>query len=207
MTPEHAHQETATLSRRVDQLIERLEQRGVVSEQLVGTLLEKFLESAGPANGARLVARAWSDDAFRRLLLTEPSEAAAEIGINLSRGLPFVLRVVANSPGVHNVICCTLCSCYPVALLGPPPTWYKREAYRSRVVRDPRGVLREFGLELPDDVEVRVWDSSSEARYMVLPLRPEGTEHLSEDELADLVTRDALIGTAVVTAPAASRDR
>lgn len=207
MSTGNAHHDTATLSRRVNHLIEKLEDRGVVREATIDRLLERFLESASPTNGARLVARAWSDEGFRRRLLEDAPAAAAEIGLDLSRGLPFVLRVVANSAGVHNVICCTLCSCYPVALLGTPPAWYKREAYRSRVVRDPRGVLQEFGLELPDDVEVRVWDSSSEARYLVLPLRPEGTDDLSEEELAGLVTRDALIGTAVVPPPAAPADR
>ena len=156
----------------------------------------------GPRNGARLVARAWVDPAFRDRLLDDGTEAAAEHGFEGRQTEKLV--VLENTPDVHNVVVCTLCSCYPWAVLGLPPVWYKSAAYRSRVVIDPRGVLAELGFAVPADREVRVWDSTAEIRYMVLPERPPGTGGLSEDELADLVTRDAMIGVAVVEAPAAA---
>ena len=161
--------------------------------------LEAFLARSSPANGARIVARAWVDPAFRDRLLADANAALPEIGLSMSGGLQDQrLKVVANTSEIHNVIVCTLCSCYPIALLGPSPTWYKSEAYRSRVVRDPRGVLAEFGFTLPDSVTVNVWDASAESRYMVLPLRPPGTEHLDEPALGQLVTRNGLIGVAPV---------
>ncbi|HEY2443820.1 MAG TPA: nitrile hydratase subunit alpha, partial [Streptosporangiaceae bacterium] len=149
--------------------------------------------AASPANGARMVARAWRDAAYRERLLADGNAATAELGFDVGH---YRLNVIENTPGVHNVIVCTLCSCYPTALLGPSPTWYKSFAYRSRVVREPRAVLAEFGLELPDGIEIQVWDSNSEIRCMVLPLRPEGNDDATEDELAALVTREGLIGTA-----------
>jgi nitrile hydratase len=149
--------------------------------------------------GARLVARAWVDPAFKERLLENASEAAKELGVQGFVGENVV--ALENTAEVHNVVACTLCSCYPWAVLGLPPTWYKSPEYRSRIVREPRAVLADFGLELPDGKEIRVWDSSSDLRYMVLPERPEGTEALSEDELAALVTRDAMIGTGVPAAP------
>lgn len=147
-----------------------------------------------PADGARLVARAWVDPGFRARLLADPKAAAAELGLDATSSARLV--VVENTPEVHHLVVCTLCSCYPRALLGVPPDWYKSLRYRSRAVVDPRGVMREFGLDLPEPVEVRVLDSTADIRYMVLPRRPPGTEHLSEEELAHLVTRDSLIGVA-----------
>jgi nitrile hydratase len=176
-----------------------LVERGVVSHEEIDQEVAEYDQDPGPMRGARVVARAWSDPEFKRRLLADGGGALAELGITDPRSRR--LRVVENAPKVHNMIVCTLCSCYPGVVLGLPPTWYKSAAYRSRAVIEPRAVLREFGLDLADDVEVRVWDSSAELRYMVLPLRPEGTEDWSEEQLAALVTRDAMIGTALVEAP------
>ena len=160
----------------------------------VGEVLEDFLARAKPMNGARLIARAWIDDEFRRRLLGDAGSAVEEMALpSLS-----ALRVIENTAVIHNVVVCTLCSCYPVGLLGPSPSWYKSDAYRSRVVREPRAVLAEFGLELDPEVQIRVWDASAEARYLVLPRRPAGTQALNENELAMLVTRAGMIGTAAV---------
>lgn len=183
----------ADIARRVRGLEGLLEERGVVDGQQLDGTLDGFLAAAEPRNGARLIARAWVDGAFRRRLLEDGAAALRELGHSLETP---VFRVVENTAEVHNVVVCTLCSCYPVALLGPSPSWYRSEAYRSRVVRDPRGVLAEFGFRVDDGVEVRVWDASAETRYLVLPRRPEGTEGRSEAELADLVTRNGMIGTA-----------
>lgn len=188
--------EDASISRRVRRLETLLEEKGVVTSGAVDEVLDAFLAGASPANGARVVARAWTDRAYRERLLTDGTAAVQELGF--MDGSFQRLRVVENTDATHNVIVCTLCSCYPLALLGPSPGWYKSEAYRSRVVREPRSVLAEFGLELPTATDITVWDSSAETRYMVLPRRPEGTESLTEDELAALVTRNALIGTAAV---------
>ncbi len=158
--------------------------------------LERFLATASPTNGARLVARAWVDDRFRELLLADANAALDELDLG-GRGGEH-LRVVANTETQHNVIVCTLCSCYPLRLLGPSPSWYKSDAYRARVVREPRAVLAEFGLQLPPEMDITVWDASAEARYMVLPRRPTTTENLTEPDLARLVTRNGLIGTATV---------
>jgi nitrile hydratase subunit alpha len=185
----------ADVARRVRALEGLLEERGVVDgAQLDGTI-DGYLAAAQPRNGARLIARAWVDDEFRRRLLEDATTVVRELGHLMETP---VFRVVENTDEVHNVVVCTLCSCYPIALLGPSPSWYRSEAYRSRVVRDPRGVLAEFGCELDGDVEVRVWDASAETRYLVLPRRPEGTEGWSEDELAELVTRRGMIGTAAL---------
>jgi nitrile hydratase len=176
-----------------------LETRGLLDVGEIDTRIDEFLAGGSPANGARIVARAWVDPGFAQRLLDDANTAIREVGLSMAGGLQEQrLKVVANTAGQHNVIVCTLCSCYPIALLGPSPSWYKSEAYRSRVVRDPEGVLAEFGLELPAGTSIAVWDASAESRYMVLPRRPEGTASLSEEELAGLVTRKGLIGTAVV---------
>jgi nitrile hydratase len=186
------------IAARVRDLEERLIRAGVLTEAQLDQALEDFLTSSSPVNGARLVARAWVDDGFRARLLDDARAALAELGLGDRTSGGEQLRVVANSAERHNVIVCTLCSCYPTRLLGPSPSWYKSSAYRARVVRDPRTVLAEFGLPLPPEVEIMVWDASADARYMVLPRRPAGTEDLAEDDLARLVTRSGLIGTAAV---------
>ena len=191
------------INRRVAVLERLLEEKGVLQPGELDPVIENFIARAMPLNGARLVARAWLDDGFRTALLEDGGAAAASLGMPVGpAGHGDVdLRVVETTDEVHNVIVCTLCSCYPLRLLGTPPSWYKTAAYRSRVVRDPRGVLAEFGLHLPDDRSITVWDSTSHVRYMVLPLRPEGTEGMSEEQLAALVRRDALIGVAEVALP------
>lgn len=197
MTAEH-HTDSR-ISRQVRDLETLLEDRGIIEPGELDRSIEEFLAGGSPANGARIVARSWVDEGFRRRLLDGANQAITELGLSMGGGLQEQrLRVVENTADTHNVIVCTLCSCYPVALLGPSPGWYRREAYRSRVVRDPRGVLSEFGLELDPDVHVAVWDASAETRYMVLPRRPDGSEGLSEAELVGLVTRNGLIGTAPV---------
>jgi nitrile hydratase subunit alpha len=194
----HVHETSGNTANRVKTLVAALEAAQVLTERDLDAAVESFLTHAQPANGARIVARAWVDPEFRARLLADGNAAVAELGIDLTHWAPVRLRVVANEPGTHNLIVCTLCSCYPLALLGPSPTWYKSDAYRSRAVRDPRGVLAEFGTQLGDDVAITVWDSTAEVRYMVLPQRPGGTEDASEDALAGLVTRNGLIGTAPV---------
>jgi nitrile hydratase subunit alpha len=184
---------------RVKALESLLVEKGLLKSATVDRWIEVFSNEVGPKNGARVVARAWTDPAYRERLLTDATAAIVELGCPKFEANSLV--VVENSPERHNVVVCTLCSCYPWAVLGVPPTWYKSFEYRARVVREPRQVLKEFGLELDDDVEVRVWDSTAEIRYMVLPERPAGTEKLSEEELAALVTRDSMIGTARVSAP------
>ncbi|MFF1295147.1 MULTISPECIES: nitrile hydratase subunit alpha [unclassified Streptomyces] len=193
MSGDHAD---ATIARRVRRLETLLEEKGVLTGEKVDEAIDAFLAASSPANGAKVVARAWTDEAYKARLLADGTAAVRELGY--MDGSYQRLRVVENTATTHNVIVCTLCSCYPLRLLGPSPSWYKSEAYRSRVVREPRQVLREFGLELPDSTDITVWDSSAESRYMVLPRRPEGTAGLGEDELAALVTRNALIGTAAV---------
>jgi nitrile hydratase len=173
-------------------------EKGVITREQVREQID-WLVSRTPADGARLVARAWVDPEFKQRLLTDARAAALELG--LDPGPSPVVVAVENTEAVHHVVVCTLCSCYPRALLGPPPAWYKSLPYRSRTVSDPRGVLEEFGLELGDDVEVRVLDSTADMRYLVLPRRPEGTEDVSEEELAALVTRDSMIGVAEPVAP------
>jgi nitrile hydratase len=180
---------------RVRRLEERLIAAGLASDEEIDAFLAKMYESASPVNGARMAARAWTDPAYRELLLSDGNAAAAELGF---AELGYQLRVVANTPQTHNVIVCTLCSCYPVSLLGPSPGWYKSFAYRSRTVREPQAVLAEFGVTLPADVRISVWDSTSEARYMVLPVRPAGTDGMTTARLAELVTLKGLIGTAMV---------
>jgi nitrile hydratase len=175
-------------------------EKGLLTEEAVDVVVQAYESDIGPLSGAKVVARAWVDPAFRDRLLENATAAARELGIGGFVG-EHVLAV-ENTDDVHNVVVCTLCSCYPWGLLGLPPSWYKSPEYRARAVREPRAVLREFGLELPDDTEVRVWDSSSDVRYIVVPQRPEGTAGLSEDELAALVTRESMIGTGLAKAPA-----
>jgi nitrile hydratase subunit alpha len=186
---------------RVKALETLLVDKGLVDPNALDMLVDTYEHKVGPRNGARAVARAWIDPAFKARLLDDAIVAIAEIGVAAGPQSEH-LTVLENTPAVHNMVVCTLCSCYPWAVLGLPPVWYKSAAYRSRAISDPRGVLREFGFELPTGVELRVWDSSAELRYMVLPMRPAGTEHLGEDELAALITRDSMIGTAVLTYPA-----
>ena len=192
-----AHQTVPSdLTLRVKSLESLLVEKGLVDRAALDALVDTFENKVGPRNGARVVAKAWVDVAYKQRLLADPDRAIAELGYGGQQGEHMV--VVENTPAVHNMIVCTLCSCYPWPVLGLPPVWYTSTAYRSRSVIDPRGVLREFGLELSDDVEVRVWDSTAELRYLVLPERPAGTEGLSEGALAALVTRDAMVGVAKV---------
>jgi nitrile hydratase subunit alpha len=186
---------------RVKALETLLIEKGLVDPNVLDALVDTYEHKVGPRNGARAVARAWIDPAFKARLLDNAIDAIGEIGVAAGPQGEH-LTVLENTPTVHNMVVCTLCSCYPWPVLGLPPVWYKSAAYRSRAISDPRGVLREFGFELPGGVELRVWDSSAELRYMVMPMRPAGTEHLGEDELAALITRDSMIGTAVLTYPA-----
>jgi nitrile hydratase subunit alpha len=196
MSGDHGSSIVSARVRHVEALLER---RGLLDDGEIDRRIDEFLAGGSPANGARITARAWVDPAFAGRLLADANAAIRELGLSMAGGLQEQrLKVVANTAEEHNVVVCTLCSCYPIALLGPSPGWYKSEAYRSRVVRDPRGVLREFGVELPDRTRISVWDASAESRYMVVPRRPHGTEGLSEEQLAGLVTRKGLIGTAVV---------
>jgi len=174
-----------------------LVEKGLLASDAIDRVVEIYEKDVGPLNGAKVVARAWCDPGYKRLLLHDGTAAIAELGFGGLQGEHMV--IVENTPKVHNVVCCTLCSCYPWPVLGLPPTWYKSLAYRSRIVREPRAVLREFGLELPESVEIRVWDSSAEIRYMVLPERPAATEEMTEAELASMVTRDSLIGVGLAT--------
>jgi nitrile hydratase len=180
---------------RTRQLEERLIAAGLTSDDEIDEFLTRLYASASPVNGARMAARAWTDPRYRDLLLSDGNAAASQAGFD---ELSYQLRVVANTSQTHNVIVCTLCSCYPVSLLGPSPGWYKSFPYRSRTVREPRAVLAEFGVTLPRTVQISVWDSTSEARYMVLPARPAGTDALDAEQLTALVTRNGLIGTALV---------
>jgi nitrile hydratase subunit alpha len=175
-----------------------LVEKGLLASDAIERVVEIYEKDVGPLNGAKVVARAWCDTGYKRRLLEDGTAGIAELGFGGMQGEHMV--VVENTPKVHNVICCTLCSCYPWPVLGLPPTWYKSLAYRSRIVREPRTVLHEFGLDLSESVEIRVWDSSAEIRYMVLPQRPAGSSDMSEAELASLVTRDSLIGVGLVVA-------
>jgi nitrile hydratase len=186
------------MASRVGTLLATLEARGIVTEEQVDRGVEVFLAKAQPASGAAVVARAWVDPAFASRLESDANAALDELGIDMTHWARVRLRAVMNTEKVHNVIVCTLCSCYPVALLGPSPSWYKSVSYRARVVREPRAVLAELGVDLGPDVHVRVWDSTAELRYLVIPRRPAGTDGMTERELAALISRDALIGTAKV---------
>jgi len=197
-THDHAHQAVPSdMALRVKSLESLLVEKGVVDRAALDALVDAYEHKIGPRNGAQVVARAWADPAYKQRLLADADKAIAELGFGGQQGEHML--VVENTPAVHNMVVCTLCSCYPWPVLGLPPVWYKSAPYRSRSVIDPRGVLREFGLELSDSVEVRVWDSTAELRYLVLPERPAGTEGLSEAELAALITRDAMIGVAKVS--------
>jgi nitrile hydratase subunit alpha len=206
MTGDHSHQHPhdhehqavpSDVALRVKALESLLVEKGLVDRAALDSLIDTYEHKIGPRNGARVVARAWADPAYKQRLLTNADTAIAELGYGGMQGEHMV--VVENTPTVHNLVVCTLCSCYPWPVLGLPPVWYKSAPYRSRSVIDPRGVLREFGLELPEEAEVRVWDSTAELRYLVLPERPAGTEQLSEEQLAALVTRDSMVGVAKLT--------
>jgi nitrile hydratase len=203
----HDHEHQAAPSDpalRVKALESLLIEKGIVDEKTLDFIVDAYETKVGPRNGALVVARAWADAAYKQRLLEDGTAAIAELGYGGSQGEHMV--VLENTAKVHNLVVCTLCSCYPWPVLGLPPTWYKSAPYRSRAVIDPRGVLRELGLELPDDVEVRVWDSTAEVRYLVLPERPPGTDSFTQDQLANLVTRDAMVGVAKpLAAPALPR--
>lgn len=199
---EHDHQELPSdPALRVMALESLLVEKGLVDPAALDALIDTYENKIGPRNGARVVARAWVDPEFKKRLLADATAAIAELGYEGGQGAHMV--VVENTPERHNLVVCTLCSCYPWPVLGLPPVWYKSAPYRSRAVIEPRGVLHELGLDLGENVEVRVWDSTSEMRYLVLPERPAGSEQMSEDELAGLVTRDAMIGTSKVSMPGA----
>jgi nitrile hydratase subunit alpha len=192
------HSELSDIERRVRALETVLTQKGYIDPPALDALIDTYQTRVGPRNGARVVARAWVDPAFRERLMRDATAAIAELGYSGRQGEQMI--IVANTPGRHNIVVCTLCSCYPWPVLGLPPVWYKSAPYRSRVVRDPRGVLAEFGVTLPASTEIRVWDSTAEVRYLVIPERPTGTEGLSEEALAALVTRDSMIGTGLARA-------
>jgi nitrile hydratase len=196
MSDEHGHhpEPLSDVELRARALEELLTEKGIVSSEFIDQVVEAYAQDIGPMNGAKVVARAWVDPEYKQRLLADGTAAIAELGIGGPEGDHIV--AVENTADVHNVIVCTLCSCYPWPVLGLPPNWYKSPPYRSRMVREPRAVLAEMGCDVPDDVEIRVWDSSAEVRYLVLPARPQGTDGASEDELAGTVTRDAMIGVA-----------
>jgi nitrile hydratase len=201
MSDGHYHPEPESYAAlRTKALESLLVEKGLIASDAIAAVVQAYEQDIGPRNGAKVVARAWVNPAYKEWLLKDGTAAIAALGFVTGQGAELV--VVENTPRVHNLIVCTLCSCYPAGLLGLPPKWYKDFAYRSRAVIEPRQVLRELGLELDDAVEIRVWDSTAELRYMVLPERPAGTAHLSEEALAELVTRDAMIGVAKVVAPA-----
>ncbi|MFI4973678.1 MAG: nitrile hydratase subunit alpha [Caulobacterales bacterium] len=199
---DHGQAPPSDMALRVKALESLLVEKGLVDPAALDAIIETYEHKVGPRNGARVVARAWTDPAYKARLMDDATAAIAELDYGGRQGEHMV--VVENTPRVHNLVVCTLCSCYPWPVLGLPPVWYKSSPYRSRAVIDPRGVLAEFGLTLRDDVEVRVWDSTAEIRYLVLPERPAGTEGLGEDALAELVSRDSMIGVAKVAAPGAA---
>lgn len=203
MSSEHGHHPAplSDVEARARALESILLEKGLLTPDAVDKVIAAYERDIGPLNGARVVARAWVDSAYKKRLLTDATPAIAELGFGGRQGEHMV--VVENTPAIHNVIVCTLCSCYPWPVLGLPPVWYKSPPYRSRVVIEPRKVLQEFGLKLDEATEIRVWDSSAEIRYMVLPERPAGTEGMTEEELVKLVTRDSMIGVAQAKAPAA----
>ena len=196
---EHEHSELGEQELRVRALQSVLSQKGYIDPAALDVLIDTYQTKIGPRNGARVVARAWIDPAFRKWLFEDASAAIASLGYTGRQGEHMV--ALANTESRHNMVVCTLCSCYPWPVLGLPPTWYKSAPYRARAVRDPRGVLADFGILLPESTEIRVWDSTAEVRYLVVPRRPAGTEGLSEEELAALVTRDSMIGTGLPKTP------
>lgn len=202
MSHKHDHDHTqppVDIELRVRALGSLLQEKGLIDPAALDELIDTYEHKVGPRNGAQVVARAWSDPEYKRRLMENATAAIAELGFSGIQGEDML--VVENTPDVHNVTVCTLCSCYPWPVLGLPPVWYKSAPYRSRIVIDPRGVLAEFGLHIPENKEIRVWDSSAELRYLVLPERPAGTEGWSEAQLSELITRDSMIGTGVVSAP------
>ncbi|HEX3914983.1 MAG TPA: nitrile hydratase subunit alpha [Steroidobacteraceae bacterium] len=196
---EHAQRAPSPIESRVKELEARLAENGYIDPAALDVIIDEYQTKIGPRNGARVVARAWCDPEFRRWLLQDATAAIAAMGFTGRQGEHMI--AVENTPEVHNMVVCTLCSCYPWAVLGLPPTWYKSAPYRARAVKDPRGVLEEFGVRLPESTRIRIWDSTAEVRYLVLPQRPAATETLNERELADLVTRDSMIGTGLPSAP------
>ena len=199
---DHGQDPPSDMALRVKALESLLVEKGLVDPAALDAIIDAYEHKVGPRNGARVVARAWTDPAYKARLMRDATSAIAELGYGGRQGEHMV--VVENTPDVHNLVVCPLCSCYPGAVLGLPPVWYKSSPYRSRAVIDPRGVLEEFGLTLADDVEVRVWDSTAEIRYLVLPERPSGSEALGEDALAELVSRDCMIGGALANNPGAN---
>ena len=199
----HDHSELDAMELRVRALETVLSQKGYIDPAALDVLIDTYQTRIGPRNGARVVAKAWSDPAFHAWLMRDASAAIASLGYSGRQGEH--MRVVENTAAQHNLVVCTLCSCYPWPVLGLPPAWYKSAPYRSRAVRDPRGVLADFGVTFPDDVEVRVWDSTAEIRYLVIPQRPTDTEGLGEEALAALVTRDSMIGTGLALPAAVAR--
>jgi nitrile hydratase len=196
---DHDHSELSETELRVRALETVLTEKGYVDPTSLDLLIELYEKKIGPRNGVRVVAKAWADPAYHARLMTNPTAAINELDYSGRQGEHMV--VVENTPELHNMVVCTLCSCYPYPVLGLPPVWYKSAPYRSRAVSDPRGVLRDFGVTLPDATKIRVWDSTAELRYLVLPMRPEGTEGWSEEQLAELVTRDSMIGTGLPRQP------
>jgi nitrile hydratase len=196
---DHAHSHLSDMDVRVRALETLLTHKGYIDPAALDAIIETYETRIGPHNGAAVVARAWSDPAFRQWLLSDATQAIASMGFSGRQGEHMV--AVENTPQVHNMVVCTLCSCYPWPILGLPPVWYKSAPYRAKAVRDPRGVLHDFGVELPADTALRVWDSTAEVRYVVIPMRPPGTEGLDEAALAGLVTRDAMIGTGLALVP------
>ena len=204
--PDHQHQTVPSdMTLRVKALESLLVEKGLVDPAALDALVDTYEHKVGPRNGAKVVARAWIDGAYKQRLLADAAKAIAELGFLSTQGEHVV--VVENTPQVHNMVVCTLCSCYPWPVLGLPPVWYKSAPYRSRAVIDPRGVLKEFGLDVPADVEVRVWDSTAEVRYLVIPERPAGTDHMDEETLASLVTRNSMIGVEKIKLPQPKGDR
>ncbi|MDD9907192.1 MAG: nitrile hydratase subunit alpha [Rhodospirillaceae bacterium] len=200
MSDGHDHSHLSDTELRVRALESLLTDKGLVDPAALDAIVDRYENKVGPRNGAKVVARAWVDPEFKKFLLEDGTAAIGSLGYLGSQGADMV--VLENTDKVHNVTVCTLCSCYPWPVLGLPPAWYKSFPYRARLVKEPREVLQEFGLELDDDVEVRVWDSTAELRYLVLPARPAGTDNMSEEELADIVTRNSMIGTETVASPA-----
>ena len=200
MSVQHHREPEPYLAIRTKAIESLLIEKGLFTGDAIDAKIQAYEKDIGPMNGAKVVARAWVDPGYRERLLANGREAISEMGFADTQGAELV--VLENTPVVHNVVVCTLCSCYPWSVLGLPPTWYKSFAYRSRVVIEPRKVLKEFGLELNDSVEVRVWDSNSEIRYMILPERPDGTEIMAEDQLVELVSRDSMVGVAKAKTPA-----
>jgi nitrile hydratase subunit alpha len=199
MAHDHDHSELSGMELQVRALRTVLEQKGYIDPAALDVLIDTYETKIGPRNGARVVAKSWTDDAYRKWLLSDATAAIAALGYHGRQGEMIV--ALENTASVHNLVVCTLCSCYPWPVLGLPPTWYKSAPYRARAVKDPRGVLADFGVQLPQSVAIRVWDSTAEVRYLVLPQRPAGTEHLTEEQLADLVTRDSMIGTGLAKTP------